>query len=111
VTLEDTIEASRRLDRHLTQARDQTMPEIGGRKFAGDFSGLLGSAKAALATAQTEIAAAAAELVTEIQSGHRASVKALQDETAAVRKGYAELLGNAPPADETTAEKPKAEGT
>lgn len=85
------------------------MPDLGGKKFAGDFSGLLGSAKRALAAAQLEIGAAAAELVTEINTGKTATVRALNQETDAVRKGYAELLGNAPPEAEETkveAEKP-----
>lgn len=86
------------------------MPELGGKKFAGEFSGILGSlrenVKKSLAAAQEEIAAAASELVTTIDAGKRQIVRAIKQETDAVNRAYSEMTGNGAPEEPETPETP-----
>lgn len=81
------------------------MPEAGGRRLAGEFKGLLGELRQLSAEVRTDIASAAAELMTELKAGKEVA-RQIREETAEVRAAFGEVLGNAPPADES-----KPEGT
>lgn len=81
------------------------MPEAGGRKLAGEFKGLLGEVRQLATEVRADIASAAAELMTEIKAGKEIA-KQIRTETDEVRAAFAEVLGNAPPVDET----PKDQG-
>lgn len=96
MTFEETIAASKRLDGFLKQAKDEIMPEIGGKKLAGQFGDLLASLRKASEDAKTELAAAGAEFVTEVANVKKVT-KTIRDETAEVRKAFGEILGNNPP--------------
>lgn len=68
--------------------------EIGGSKLVGDLGGIFAQMKKAVAEAQLGVAAAATELVAEVQ-GLKGVEKAIRAETATVRDFTASVLGNA----------------
>jgi len=93
-----------RLDRFLSGAIDElktkgTMPEVGGKKLAGDFGSMLSDVRKMIDEAKLGLAGAVTELTTEIKTSKLVE-KALREETAAVRKAFGEMLGNAPPSDD-----------
>ena len=77
------------------------MPEVGGKKLAGDFSGMMADLRKSVDAAKETVHSAVVELKTEIESGAASAVKALRDEANEVRKGFGELLGNGPPIEIT----------
>lgn len=77
------------------------MPEIGGKKLAADFSSMMATVRRSIDASKQTIADAVNELQTEIEQGGAEAAKAIKAEAAEVRKGYAELLGNAPPSSES----------
>lgn len=77
------------------------MPEVGGKRLAGGLTSSLAGLRKMMETTQVSIAAAVKELQIEISRGDTV-VKAIQDETRAVKAAYDEVLGNDPPAGERT---------
>jgi hypothetical protein len=73
------------------------MPELGGKKLAGEFGGLLAGVRKLVDEAKLGIAAAITELTSEIQSGKEVE-RAIRAEAQVVRDAFAEVLGNSPPA-------------
>lgn len=78
------------------------MPELGGNRFANNFTGVMDDMRkrvdAAIAGAQTRIARAADGLADEISAGAGRVERAIVAEQGAVRRSYAEMLGNDPEA-------------
>lgn len=87
--------------------------EIGGKKLVGDLGGIFDQIKATIAEARLGVAAAASELMTEVQ-GMKGVEKAIRAETASVREFNTKILGNAVGGendeDETTKTTPTHEG-
>lgn len=75
------------------------MPEIGGKRLAGDFGAMLADVRKMVDEAKLGIAGAITELSTEIQSGKEVE-RAIRAEAAAVREAFGSVLGNNPPADQ-----------
>lgn len=86
------------------------MPEVGGKKLATEFGGMLAGVRKMVDEAKLGIAAAVTELVTEVKSGKQVET-ALRAEAAEVRKAFGEVLGNAPPETETASTEQKTEPT
>lgn len=84
-----------------TYRKDDTMPEIGGKKLATDFGSMMADVRKSIDTAKETVAVAVRELQGEITTGAVNSAKAIRVEAAAVRAGFGELLGNGAPAEET----------
>ena len=76
------------------------MPEVGGKKLAGEFSSMMAEVRHAINESKQLVRDAAKELTAEVTIGAQDAAKALRAEAAEVRKGYAELLGNQPPGDD-----------
>lgn len=76
------------------------MPEVGGKKFAGEFGVMLEGLRQDIAATRSGLAGAITELRTELQSGKEIE-KAIRSEAADVRKAFSEVLGNNPPVGET----------
>lgn len=77
------------------------MPEIGGSKLASDFGSMMADVRKSIDASKQIVAQAVTELQAEITVGAQSAAKAIRTEAAAVRAGYAELLGNNPPQAET----------
>ncbi len=82
---------------------DRKMPEVGGRQLAGEFSSMMADIRKSNEESKQLVAEAVKELQQEVTGGAADAAKALRNEAAEVRKGYAELLGNNPSADDATA--------
>jgi len=82
------------------------MPELGGKSLADEVRVGMLSLKKEIDTLRLEAAAAVTEVVTEIKNG-KEGVKRLKAEAAAIRAGFAGIMGNET-ADETTQEKTDA---
>ena len=83
------------------------MPEVGGKQLANDFVSMMADVRKAIDELKKTVADALAELRTEITKGASDSALAIRKEAAAVRQGYATLLGNAPPAGDTERSRKK----
>jgi hypothetical protein len=95
VTFDETIAKSVELDRHLAQAAEKTMAEIGGSsKLIGDLGGLFGDIRKAVEDAKAGIAGAASELMVEVKDLKHVET-AIRTETESVRQFKTKLLGNA----------------
>lgn len=71
------------------------MPQdIGGKSMVGEISGMFDSIKKAMNDAKMGIAAAGAELMTEVNE-MKAIEGAIRSETASVREFKTRMLGNA----------------
>lgn len=68
--------------------------EIGGKKLVGELGGIFAQIRKATDEARMGVAAAASELMTEVQ-GLKGVEKAIRAETATVREFTASVLGNA----------------
>jgi hypothetical protein len=77
------------------------MPDIGGKKFADDFRGALGSMRKVMDEVKLEIAGAVTEFHVEARGGGKAVVKQIRANTDEVKRGFQDLLGNEPPETET----------
>jgi len=101
----DPLEASKKLDDLLRQPLRSTMPEMGGRRFAGTFSATMQvmreSVDKAISDASKGIQSATDELVGTIKSGGEKVRRAIVRESDEVRRSYGEMLGN----DAETGEK------
>lgn len=75
------------------------MPEIGGKKLAGELGAMLQDVRRLVDEVRLDVAGAATELASEIRGGKDVA-KALRAEAAEVRKAFSEVLGNQPPADD-----------
>lgn len=96
MTFAGTIAKSQELDRALARplGNGSMVQEIGGKKLVGELGTLFESIKTTVAAAKLGIAAAGAELVTEVE-GLKAVETAIRSETASVRAFKTNLLGNA----------------
>lgn len=84
--------------RILDEVEAAAMPEIGGKRLAGELGGMLADVRKMVDEAKLGLAGAVTELVTEIKSGKEVE-RAIRAEAAEVRKAFGEVLGNAPPTD------------
>lgn len=75
------------------------MPEVGGRKLAGEFGEMLAGVRKMVDETKLGIASAVTALTTELQGGKEIE-RQLLAEAAEVRKAFGEVLGNRPPPDE-----------
>ncbi len=89
-------ELGRRLLEAAAAIGDRKMPEVGGRRLAGEFSSMMADVRKSIEESKQIVAAAVKELQQEVTEGAQDAAKALRNEAAEVRKGYAELLGNNP---------------
>ncbi len=96
MTLDEAIAASVALDRLLASPlKDGTMPEdLGGKRLVGELGAMFDDVRKAVAEAKQGIAAAGAELMTEVQ-GLKTVETAIRSETDSVRAFKVKLLGNA----------------
>ena len=95
MNFEETIAKSAELDRHLKDAAEKTMAEIGGTtKLMGELGGIFAGIRKAMDEAKLGIAGAASELMTEVKDLKVVEV-AIRKETDSVRQFKVELLGNA----------------
>lgn len=81
------------------------MPEVGGKRLAGEFAGMLSDVRKAVDEIKLEVAGAVTELMTEIQAG-KSVAKAIRAEADEVRQAFGTVLGNAPPAEESPPARP-----
>lgn len=96
MTFEETIAKSEELDRALAASvKEISMADIGGsRQLGSELGGLFADVRKVVAEAKTGIAAAAAELMTEVR-GLKQVETAIRAETQSVREMKTSLLGNA----------------
>jgi hypothetical protein len=85
---------SRELDRALARAKDDLMPEIGGKRMAGEIGGMLRNVRAMIDEAKLGITGAVTELMTEVSELKHVEM-AIREETASVREMKTSILGNA----------------
>lgn len=98
--------AGARLDLLLRRAIDEfknrkpsggsIMPEIGGKKLAGNFREGMASLRKQLDDMHLEVASAITELQGEVAAGKEVA-KQIRSEAADVRAAFGDVLGNAPP--------------
>lgn len=90
--------AGEKLDRFLAETigelKGKAMPEIGGKKLAGEFSASFGGVRKALEEARLSIAGAVTELLAET-SRISQTERVVRGETAALKKMNDDVLGNA----------------
>lgn len=94
MTIDDTLAASRRLDRLLAGERIDKMPEIGGSKLAGEIGGMLADVRRTIDDAKLGIAGALSEFTEEVRGLKNVEV-AIRAETQVVRELSTSILGNA----------------
>ena len=76
------------------------MPTIGGGKAASEIvASIRSTMDEVMATARGEIAGATSELVGEVVDGSKAIARSIRAEAADIRREFAEVLGNAAPAE------------
>lgn len=78
------------------------MPEIGGKKLAGEFTASFGGVRKALEEARISIAGAVTELLAETRRIGETE-KVVRGETAALKRMNDDVLGNASAAEQTVA--------
>lgn len=94
MSLDETMAASRRLDRVLSGERTDKMPEIGGSRMVGEIGGMLADVRKTIDAAKLGIAGALTELTDEV--GQLKNVEAaIRSEAKAVRDMKTSILGNA----------------
>lgn len=72
------------------------MPDVGGRKLAGEFGNMLAELRKTMDETKLEIAAAVTEVQSELATGKEVA-KALRAEADDVRQAFGAVLGNNPP--------------
>jgi hypothetical protein len=93
LSYEDTMAASRRLD-ELLKPEGKEMPEIGGKKLAGEFGQMLSDLRKQMDEMKLSLAAAVTELTEEVKAGKQVE-QAIRQEAAVVRETFGGVLGNA----------------
>ena len=81
------------------------MPEVGGRRLAGEFGSMIADVRKLVDEAKLGLAAAVTEFATEIKAGKEVE-RALRAEARAVREAFGSVLGNNPPAEEAIPASP-----
>lgn len=104
MSVDETLAASRRLDRLLAGERTDKMPGIGGSKIVGEIGGLVADVQKILAEAKLGIAGALAEFTTEVSDLRNVEV-AIRAEAKAVRDLKTSILGNATGGENSTEQK------
>lgn len=94
-------------ERILAIIRGLVMPEIGGKKFAHGFQGMLeNTIRKAMVESQKIIQEAADELAEEMKAQAKGAAQAIRAETRTVREAFSPYTGNNPPEGEEAAQEP-----
>lgn len=70
------------------------MPELGGKKLAGDIGGMLADVRRSIESAKAGLAGAVTEMIEEVE-GLKHVEAAVREETKAIRDMKTSILGNA----------------